>query len=101
MGGLEETTRGEQFGFGERRPDEMETDRQMAGLAAGHRDRREAGQVGGNREDVLEVKLEGIRSLLADLEGRRRDRRGEQHVDASEGGEVFGPDLRAGAEGST
>ena len=42
MGGLEETARGEEFGFGERRADEMETHRQVAGLTAGHRNRRDS-----------------------------------------------------------
>jgi hypothetical protein len=36
VGGLEEAARGEEFGFGERRSDEMETDRQVTGLAARH-----------------------------------------------------------------
>jgi hypothetical protein len=60
MGGLEETTRGEKFGFGERRPDEMETDREMAGLTAGQRDCREASEVSGNRKNVLEVELQRV-----------------------------------------
>jgi hypothetical protein len=57
VGGLKETARGEEFGFGERCSDEMESDRQVARLTAGHRNRREAGEVGGNREDILEVEL--------------------------------------------
>jgi hypothetical protein len=74
----------------ERCSDEVEADREMAGFAARDRDRRKAGEVGGNREDVLEIELQRIRGLLADLEGGRRDGRGEQYVDAGEGGEVFG-----------
>jgi len=36
MGGLEEATRGEQFSFGERSTHEVEADRQVVGLTAGH-----------------------------------------------------------------
>ena len=53
--------------------------------AAGHRDRRQPGEIGADGVDVIQVHRDRIAGLGAQLEGRRRRGRTDQHIDLVEG----------------
>ena len=71
------------------------TGRRVGGEAARHRDRRQAGQVGADGEDVRQIHLQRIVDALAEPERRRRARRHRDHVDRGEGRVVVAADQRA------
>src|SRR5512143_2451523 len=62
---------------------ELQADREPAAVEpAGNRQRRCAGQVRGDREDVVQVHLDRVVGLRAELERRRGRRRAHDHVAA-------------------
>ena len=67
------------------RADDLQADGQLIDEAAGHRGRRQPGEVGTDGVDVVQVHGHRVRGLGADGERRRRRRRPDQHVDALEG----------------
>lgn len=83
----------------ERLADDLQADGQaLAALAARDGDARQAGEVQGDGADVLQVHLQRVCNHLADLEGRRRGRRGHDDIDRLEGFRVVLLDERADLE---
>ena len=90
---LLERVRGlQQLLLGEGRRRDLEADRQLRAAAfglgqpGGDRDRRDPGQAHRHREEVVEVHRERVVGLLAEAEGDRGRGRGDDEVDAGEGG---------------
>ncbi len=68
----------------EMRSDDLQADRQSVDQTAGHRHRRQAGQIRADGIDVVQVHRDRIVGLRADRECGRRRRRSHQHVDFAE-----------------
>ena len=65
--------------------EELDADGQpvLGGEPGGDRDARDAGEVGGNGRDVVQVHLHRVVDLLAEPERGRRRGRGRDHVDGA------------------
>ena len=86
-GALERPGRAQQAGLGEGRRHELKPQGQAGRIeAAGHRDRRQAGEAGRRGEDVGASHRDRVAQPLAEPEGAARSGRADQDVRALEGG---------------